>query len=173
VVRQATEFGLIGSGMAVSACYRSAQWTPRLHEDAMNLVDVCWDMVLDADEILPIDQLEAADLGVPWQALMASGIQVPARSVERLEQLWSDHLIHINRLRGDDAAGASHQTIYAVEQDKDETIGVNNSLRRPRRARYFAAIPNFIKGKLYHRQNDIHAIFGGQERPASGLLLGE
>jgi 5-methylcytosine-specific restriction protein A len=99
LVRQSTQRGIIGSGHAVRKSYEAPHWDES-REDMANVVDVRWDAILDPADVLPVAELEAANLGVPWDNLMGSGVQVPDESTERLEQLWEAHLRSLGRIGG-------------------------------------------------------------------------
>ncbi len=98
LMRQGTERGIIGSGITVREGYAGEHWDNDSGRQA-NFVDVEWDTILDATDVLPIEKLEQADLGVRWNNLYASGVQVPDGSVPQLEKLWADHLAAIGRGR--------------------------------------------------------------------------
>jgi 5-methylcytosine-specific restriction enzyme A len=91
LVRQSTDRGIIGSGHAISDSFESPHWDES-RDDLANAIEIRWDAILDTSDVLPVSILESADLGVPWNNLMASGIQVPEESATRFERLWADHL---------------------------------------------------------------------------------
>jgi hypothetical protein len=94
--RQHTERGLIGSGYASGPSHVKPHWNES-RDDLQNCVTVRWDCVVEPANVLSVAELEAANLGVPWSALLGSGVVVPEQSTARLEQLWEHHLEAIGR----------------------------------------------------------------------------
>jgi putative restriction endonuclease len=96
LIRQSTKRGIIGSGFATSPPYQDEHWNGEGDREA-NYVDCQFDTLVQAEDRLPLERLQVANLGVPWNNLYASGVQVPSDSVVELEQLWSEHLARIGR----------------------------------------------------------------------------
>lgn len=83
--RQGKNRGLVASGRATSTVWEEQDRKRRFY------VDLKFDSVLPIEQMLPLEQLEVEDLGVHWEWLPASGIEVK-KNVDRLEQLWQQHL---------------------------------------------------------------------------------
>jgi 5-methylcytosine-specific restriction enzyme A len=99
LLQQGTDRGLIGAGYATSESYSRKHWDKK--KAAMGgkvlYVDFDFDILLATENRLPIEDLLFAQLDVPWNYLMASGVQVPDESAKRLEQLWMQHLREVGR----------------------------------------------------------------------------
>ena len=126
LVRQGSERGLIGSGVATSESYYDAHWDKSRDTDAL-YVNCQFDTLIDADDRLPVEQLLQTDLGVPWNNLYASGVRVPDKSVKRLERLWQQHLVRIGRSVSDDMF-----TPLADQESSSEAwdAGANDEIER-------------------------------------------
>ncbi|MCD4726593.1 MAG: HNH endonuclease [Pirellulales bacterium] len=95
LLRQVAERGIIGSGYATSKVFEDEHWDSSRKDEIALYVDYQSDTLLPVHERLPIEQLEAADLGVHWNYMPASGISVPEKSALQLERLWKEHLVRI------------------------------------------------------------------------------
>ena len=115
LMRQGSDRGLISAGYARSESFFDTHWDDTRDDDAL-YVDYQSETLLNTDHRLPIERLLEADLGVPWNNLYASGVQVPDESVQRLEKLWDDNLARIGSnpvqsdLIDDSAEGADEGT---------------------------------------------------------------
>jgi 5-methylcytosine-specific restriction enzyme A len=95
--RQHTQRGIISSGYATSDVYEGERWNPSLKRKKALRVDYKSDTLLPVEQRLPVEELVTADLGVPWNNLMASGVSVPDEDARRLEKLWRRHLFQVGR----------------------------------------------------------------------------
>jgi hypothetical protein len=93
LVRQATGRGIIGAGSTISDVFLGPHWDGSDAE--VKSVTVEFEILLPIADALPIDDLEAADLGIKWNRIQASGIRVPPDAAARLEMLWRRHLTEL------------------------------------------------------------------------------
>jgi putative restriction endonuclease len=120
LMRQESDRGLIGSGIAVSNSFSDAHWDGSPEKMAL-YVKYQSDTLLATDDRLSVEQLLEADLGVSWNYLFASGVQVPGESIERLERMWRQHLVRIGRSLDDDLfSNDGEQGEEPKDEDKDE-----------------------------------------------------
>lgn len=92
--RQESERGLIGSGYVTRGSYLDPHWDQARAKkgDKALYIDYDSDVLLPTEERLPVEDLIAANVDVPWHKMLAGGMSVPAESADRLEQLWQEHL---------------------------------------------------------------------------------
>jgi len=95
LLRQATERGIIGAGHTTSEVYQAPHWDGSGKQ--ARYVQADWETILSVEDVLPIEALENARLGVKWNYVLASGNSVPTQSVESLEALWREHLAVLGR----------------------------------------------------------------------------
>ena len=95
LLRQGSERGMVGSGFASSDTFLDTHWDEERAGEQAPYVDCQWEVILRPGDRLPTEKLVDANLGVPWNNLMASGVQVPDDSVASLEALWEQHLTRI------------------------------------------------------------------------------
>ena len=95
LLRQAIDRGIIGAGYTTSEVFLGPHWSSP--EKQSRYVHVDWETILGVQEVLTNEALDHANLGVNWNRIQASGVSVPADSVEILEKLWRDHLAALNR----------------------------------------------------------------------------
>ncbi len=95
LLRQAIDRGIIGAGYTTSEVYLGPHWDRS--DKQSRYVHVDWETILRVQDVLTNEALDHANLGVNWNRIQASGISVPADSVEILEQLWRDHLAALDR----------------------------------------------------------------------------
>jgi len=95
LLRQRSYRGLIGAGWATSSPRVGPHWDETQQDKKAWYVNYQCEVLLPADDRLPVESLLAGDLGVPWNKLMASGVQIPPESEEKLEELWRSHLAAI------------------------------------------------------------------------------
>ena len=100
LLRQGRDRGIVASGAIRSAPYPEAHWdgSGRTAE----YVDVEFDVILDVDERLPIEILEAQAPSVHWSP-QQSGTKVPARAEDELDAIWQSHLQQIGRRKSSSA----------------------------------------------------------------------
>jgi 5-methylcytosine-specific restriction protein A len=96
LVRQARDRGLVGAGHAACNNFLAPHWEGSGKE--IPYVHVEFEVLLSVVEVLPVADLEDADLGVAWGSLLASGFSVPDESLAKLEGLWQRHLARLGRL---------------------------------------------------------------------------
>jgi hypothetical protein len=106
LMRQGTNRGLIGSGFATSEAFPDAHWDES-RDDTANYIEFQGDALVQMEDRMPVERLLHEDLAVPWNNLYASGVQVPAESVCRLERLWTAHLLKLGRSVSADSADAT------------------------------------------------------------------
>lgn len=95
LLRQGTDRGIIGVGRATSASQQTAHWDESRQGEKSWCVNWQIEVLLPTADRLAIEELMAADLGVPWNNLVASGVQVPLASEEQLGTLWCNHLARV------------------------------------------------------------------------------
>lgn len=96
LMRQGTNRGLIGSGFATSGAIADQHWDDS-RDDTANYIEFQSDALVQTEDRLTVERLIREDFGVPWNSLYASGVQVPPESVNRLERLWTAHLLKLGR----------------------------------------------------------------------------
>jgi 5-methylcytosine-specific restriction enzyme A len=90
LLRQHDHQGIIGSGIVTSVVDQREHWDGS--DRKSNYVDVEFQHLVSADDVLGVDALEIAMPAVRWRRLQGSGITVPADQEQTLERLWLDHL---------------------------------------------------------------------------------
>jgi hypothetical protein len=94
IYRVRDHHGIVASGYVLDE--------PRLEEDFDGSGRVWWylpiefDVVLDPNDILPRDRLEA-EVPFDWRHMMGSGIKVSGEAAAKLEDLWRRHLVSVGR----------------------------------------------------------------------------
>jgi hypothetical protein len=81
--------GIFASGTFISDVFQAEHWDGE--GGLANYADVSWDTALDPDDLLPIETLFAELQEGQWEP-QASGSQIKAAVVGRLEELWADHV---------------------------------------------------------------------------------
>lgn len=82
--------GIVASGHFTGGVYENEHWDGSGR--VANFAKVSFEVVLDAEDRLPTEDLLGEVPGVPWDNLMASGTQVETSAASDLEELWADHL---------------------------------------------------------------------------------
>lgn len=100
LLRQSSERGMVGAGFASTDTFLDTHWDEERVGEQVPYVDCQWEVILRPSDRLPTEDLVAADIGVPWNNLMASGVQVPEEAAAKLEELWERHLARVGRRRG-------------------------------------------------------------------------
>ena len=92
--RQESDRGLIGSGDVTKGSFSDDHWNPARAKTGDKALYVRYgsDVLLPTEKRLLVEYLIAANLGVPWHRMVASGMSVPVESADRLEDLWQKHL---------------------------------------------------------------------------------
>ena len=116
--RHTVDRGIVASGYAGGASYVGPHWDPNRAGDTQNKIKVRWDAVLEPQDVLLVDNLRQADLGVHWDSIRGPGQQVSEASVARLEMLWQEHLLRV-RSPGEElsATGDAVTTAGVIEND--------------------------------------------------------
>lgn len=84
--------GIFASGTFISDVFQAEHWDG--DGGLANYADVSWDTVLDPADVLPIETLFTELPEGRWEP-QASGSQIKAAVVGRLEELWADHVASI------------------------------------------------------------------------------
>ncbi len=113
--RQHDHRGIIGSGYVDQTPYPDTHWDESRDDDAF-YIGAQFDVLLETGQVLPIENLIDAELGVSWNSLLASGLSVPPEHADRLEQLWQDHLRKLGR--GTNSAGDG---VPSIPEEVDPT----------------------------------------------------
>lgn len=90
LLRQRRDRGLVGSGVFTSAQYRDKHWngSGKLIPYGM----VSWEIMLDAADRLPIEDLKNAVPEQEWDNIPRPGIKLPSAAAARtLSGLWARH----------------------------------------------------------------------------------
>lgn len=82
--------GIVASGTVASVPFEAAHWNNRPGATT-NYVTIELDVVLDPDDVLPIEQL-AAELGNTHWSPQSSGTSVHPLDEGTLESMWADHV---------------------------------------------------------------------------------
>lgn len=96
LLRQAVDRGIIAAGYTASGVFEDSHWSGSGANAKYAQVE--FEVVLSVQDVLSIEKLEEARLGISWNHVQASGIQVPAQAVRRLEELWDSHLSEHRRI---------------------------------------------------------------------------
>jgi len=88
LLRQGTDRGIIGVGHTTSGSKQTAHWDESRQGEKSWCVNWQIEILLPTADRLPIAELLATDLGVPWNNLVASGVQVPEGSEQRDRCIW-------------------------------------------------------------------------------------
>jgi hypothetical protein len=116
LLRQGTNRGMIGSGVVTQGSYLDAHFDSSRRGEKAVYCDLKYDTVLPVADVLPIKELQATNLGLPWNSMLKGGVEVPGQSVEKLELIWRQHLIRVGRI-----TPQRSEEILAVEiPDEDE-----------------------------------------------------
>jgi hypothetical protein len=92
LLRQGSEpRGIIGSGTLTSGITQKPHWDGTPGKIA-NYAEILWDRMLDDDELLPLDDVQAAVGGVSWDRIQGGGIVLPPPADAALERVWAEHL---------------------------------------------------------------------------------
>lgn len=91
--------GIIGCGQAADFSDRASRYEevvyPGPHWDGSgstaNYVDVLWNRLLDTDDLLPLEQLQAQFPSQDWTP-QSSGTKIRPELLEQLEVAWSNHV---------------------------------------------------------------------------------
>jgi hypothetical protein len=121
LMRQGTNRGLIGSGFATSGAFADAHWDES-RDDTANYIEFQGDALVQTEDRMPVERLLDENLGVPWNNLYASGVQVPAESVSRLERLWTAHLLRLGRSVSADSADATDDQLSSSEGEEVDRV---------------------------------------------------
>lgn len=123
LLRQGKDRGIVGAGYATTTPYYAEHWNPTQQNKQALYIDFEYETLLPVESRLPIKRLFAANLGVHWERVVASGPQVPDESEEILQRMWSDHL---------DRIGWQGRTQYVLQPDEviDATKYVEGATRR-------------------------------------------
>lgn len=82
--------GLIGSGHATSEIKPGPHWDEQRMDEAP-YVEVMWDALLDPQDLLHWDEIQANDPAFPHQ-FMSGGAQIDGQRTDALERLWQEHV---------------------------------------------------------------------------------
>lgn len=89
LLRQHTDRGIVSSGRFTSEVFPAPHWDGSSR--TANYADVSWNLTLDTDNRLPVEELIEFVPEVAWNRLQGSGTQVPQSAAERLIDLWANH----------------------------------------------------------------------------------
>lgn len=107
--RQQPEHGIVAAGRLVDGTIR--QRAHCRHADTLAWsTDVTWDQVLDLDDRLAMETLQARVPAVHWARIQSSGQQVNPPADADLEQLWATHLATVGRRPAQHRGPAGHGT---------------------------------------------------------------
>lgn len=90
LLRQQSERGLVASGVFASDVFWDRHWDGSGRQTTYAAVE--WDVVVEADDRLPVEVLKARVAEVSWDRLQGSGVRVPARAEHLLGKLWVEHV---------------------------------------------------------------------------------
>lgn len=82
--------GLIGSGHAASEIGPGPHWD-RQRTDEAPYIKITWDALLDPEDLLPWDRIQANDPEFP-DKFQSGGVYIDARRTAELETLWLEHV---------------------------------------------------------------------------------
>lgn len=125
--RQYENRGLVGSGIFTSGVEAREHWDGSGR--VANWANVDWDIVLDYEDGLPVEDLRTEIPEVKWDHIQGSGIAVPASAVSKLSDLWARHTSRVIFRSPDEPRGLDSQTFPegALSQ-----VEVNRYERDPR-----------------------------------------
>lgn len=127
--RVESDRGLIGSGYVTSTPFYDAHWEGSAGKKAL-YVRFQSDALVNVGDRLPIERLLREDLGVHWNRIQKSGIEVPKSSIGRLERLWKMHLLQIGRSVDVDAFDDQRDHAQLSDSAKDSDVGIERVLRQ-------------------------------------------
>jgi hypothetical protein len=89
LVRQHRDRGLVGGGEFTSEIYEDEHW----NQSGRNTTyaDLSWELLLPAEDRIPIEVLKAEVPGVSWDRLQGSGVLVSDEAARQLERLWGTY----------------------------------------------------------------------------------
>lgn len=90
LLRQQSERGILASGTFVTNVYQDVSWKDP--DKLANYADVAFDHIVETDDRLDLDLLKSAVPLVPWDNLVASGMQVRIDSEQALLDIWAQHI---------------------------------------------------------------------------------
>lgn len=90
LLRQGGPYGILGHGIVVSEPFEDAHFARP--GETSRYVDVEFDVLLNEEDILPRDLLEAFIPEISWRSHYTSGNRVFAPANARLKQLWTEHI---------------------------------------------------------------------------------
>ena len=106
--RQFRDRGLVASGTFTSGVEVGDHWDGSGRQTAYGEID--WDVVLDYEDRLPLEELRANVPEVKWDHIQGSGIEVSAAAVRKLSDLWQHHISEVIFRSPDQPRGLGDQT---------------------------------------------------------------
>lgn len=94
LVRQGTQRGVVGAGIATSRVFLDHHWD-KDRDDLAHHVATDWSIVLDISDRLPVEKLLTRVPQIPWNHLQGSGVRVSDDAERRLHKEWDQHLARI------------------------------------------------------------------------------
>ena len=95
LLRQRSKRGIVACGSVTSTVYQDQHWEDP--ERLANYVDLIWNVWLNADDRLQVEELKQQVPGVHWDHLQGSGVKVPDDAAAPLDRLWESHLRNLGR----------------------------------------------------------------------------
>jgi 5-methylcytosine-specific restriction protein A len=90
LLRQHHERGIVGSGTFASSLELDEHWDGSGRQTRYARVD--WDAVVNLTDRLPVEILKASIPEMRWDRIQGSGVLVPSRTAEKLNELWAQHV---------------------------------------------------------------------------------
>ena len=89
LLRQRHDRGIVASGHFTSEVESGPHWDGSGHLTTYAQVE--WDTIVDPEDRLPVEILNAQVPEVRWDRMQGSGVQLPASAAATVDQLWSSH----------------------------------------------------------------------------------
>lgn len=125
--RQHQDRGLVAGGTFTSDIYTAPHWDGSGRQARYARLD--WDIVLDRQDRLPVEELKLRAGEVKWDRIQGSGIAVPSAAVAKLHDMWGAHTSTL-LFRSPDEPRASHS--HAFPEGALSRVEVNRYERDPR-----------------------------------------
>lgn len=128
LLRQHRERGLVASGFFTDEIFEEPHWDPDRPDDVATYAELEWDVLLAAEDRLPVEQLRVEVPLVRWDRLQGSGVRIDDGDALLVERLWNHWIENVPFHSPEDEAGGQR----SYEEGHRREVLVNRYERDPR-----------------------------------------
>ena len=152
--RQHQDRGLVASGVFTSGVYLAEHWdgSGRM----ANWTDIVWDIVLDYEDRLPLEDLRVQVPEVQWDHFQGGGWKVKAPVRRKLSDLWARHTDQVFFRSPDEPRGLVDQTFPEGALSRAE-VNPMSAIREPAKHAWTTGATAALSANSHSRDDTVRS----------------